>query len=371
MGNAASLPPPPLPGPLVGRLLFLAAALVIVIAGLRAAASLCVPLVFALFLAILSSPALRLFRRRRWPMALAVLIVVVADLAVLAGVLSLLVTSVGDLRTALPTYSERSVELVNNTVAWLAGRGVKVNAPTFEQMLEPDVLMGPLLGVLQGLASAISDLVLVLLIMVFMLVEATGFPQKVLRAFSTPEMYLARFATIALEVQRYLGYKTLINAAAGVFLGLAYGWLGVDFALLWGIAAFLLNYVPTVGPLLAAIPPVVLALLMLGPSRALAVLAVTVAFNTVLFNMVEPLVMGRRLGLSPAVVFLSLLVWGWIWGPVGMLLSVPLTMIVKIALETSPTYGWIAVMLSPAPKELRARAKSVLAEPGAGEKRAS
>ncbi len=126
--------------------------------------------------------------------------------------------------------------------------------------------------------------------------------------------------------------------------------IGVDFPLLWGMLAFLLNYIPTFGSILAAIPPVLLAMVQLGPGHAIAALAVFVMLNVLLGNFVEPYFMGRRLGLSTLVVFLSLVFWGWVWGPVGMLLSVPLTMIVKIMLENTEDLSWIAVLLGAGPK---------------------
>jgi len=190
----------------------------------------------------------------------------------------------------------------------------------------------------------LSNTLLVLLTVVFILFEAAGFPDKFRAAFGHSESS-QRFTKIRSEIQHYLGIKTVVSLTTGVAIGVAMAILGVDFPILWGGLAFLLNYIPNLGSILAAIPPVLLATVQLGPSQALVVAIVFVAVNVVLGNFVEPYFMGRRLGLSTLVVFLSLVFWGWVWGPVGMLLSVPLTMVVKIMLENTEDLRWIAVLL--------------------------
>ena len=119
--------------------------------------------------------------------------------------------------------------------------------------------------------------------------------------------------------------------------------IGVDYHVLWGLLAFLLNFIPTFGSILAAVPPVLLAIVQLGFGEALMTAALYVAVNVIVGSILEPRFMGKGLDLSSLVVFLSLVFWGWILGPVGMLLSVPLTIMLKIALESSPDTHWAAV----------------------------
>src|SRR5690606_25400577 len=151
--------------------------------------------------------------------------------------------------------------------------------------------------------------------------------------------------TVTREVQRFLAIKTLISLATGILIGVSVWLAGLDFALLLGLLAFLLNYVPNIGSILAAIPGIMLALIQYGVSRALIVLAAYLAVNVALGNILEPNLMGRRFGLSTLIVVLSLIFWGWVLGPVGMLLSVPLTMIVKIMLEHTQDFRWLAILL--------------------------
>jgi predicted PurR-regulated permease PerM len=208
-------------------------------------------------------------------------------------------------------------------------------------------------GTLKSLASALSNLVVVLLTVVFILLEAAGFPAKLRSALGDPGADLGQYEKMVTDVKRYLGMKTWVSLGTGILAGVWTAVLGVDFALVWGLTAFLFNFIPNLGSILAAVPPVLLAIIQFGFGRALAVAAGYVAINMVLGNVVEPMVMGRKLGLSTLVVFLSLIVWGWILGPVGMLLSVPLTMVVKIAMENSENYRWVAALLDVAPKDRR------------------
>ena len=194
---------------------------------------------------------------------------------------------------------------------------------------------------------------LVFLIMAFMLSEATVFPDKFhyITGDSTAEE--DRLTKVVTEVQTYLGIKTVVSLATGLILG---GWayvMGLDFPILLGMVAFLLNYIPTVGSILAAIPAVLLSVILVDTvGHALLVTLGYVVVNTVFGNILEPNLMGRRLGLSTLVVILALLFWGWAWGPLGALLSVPLTVIVKIWLENTTDLRWVAILLDKAPPSM-------------------
>jgi predicted PurR-regulated permease PerM len=191
---------------------------------------------------------------------------------------------------------------------------------------------------------------LVFLIMAFMLSEATVFPDKLHYITGDSSTDEDRMAKVVKEVQTYLGIKTVISLATGLLLG---GWsyfMGLDFPVLLGLIAFLLNYVPTVGSIIAALPALLLSIILVGTAaHAILVTLGYVVVNTVFGNILEPNLMGRRLGLSTLVVILSLLFWGWAWGPLGALLSVPLTVIVKIWLENTTDLRWVAVLLDKAP----------------------
>lgn len=325
--------------------LFVAAALVVILAGLKAAAPLIVPFLLAVFLSLLGAPVVLWLQKRKVPLALAVILVVLVMLGFVLGVVLLVGSSVTQLTAMIPKYQARFNELVVAGTSWLEAHGVEVSEKKLMGALDPGAVMGLVGGTLKSLAATLSNAVLVILTVTFILLEVSGFPAKMRAAMGDSNADLSRFARVTADVKTYLIYKTAVSLVTGV---IAAGWtaiLGVDFPILWGLLAFLMNYIPNLGSVLAAVPPTLLALLMQGPMTGILVAGGYVAINMVLGNVVEPMLMGRRLGLSTLVVFLSLIFWGWLWGPVGMLLSVPLTMVVKILLDNSENYHWVAVLL--------------------------
>jgi AI-2 transport protein TqsA len=336
-----------LPG-LPGALLTLAS-LVIVIAGLRAAAPIVLPFLFSLFLAILTLPLAEWLQSRRLPPVPAILGAVIVNLLVLAGILTLVAGSFRDFTLAAPRYQARLGEMATAMLAWLRARGVDTTQWVPTDVINPGIVLDLVTTLIANVAALLQNLVLVFLTMIFLLFEATGLPTKLHRALGGTTRTLEWVARVREEVQRYLGIKTLVSLATGLVIGVALAILGVDFPILWGLVAFILNYVPNLGSILAAIPAVLLTLVQHGLGRAVAVTVVYLVVNIVLGNIVEPALMGRRLRLSTLVVFISLVFWGWVWGPVGMLLSVPLTMVVKITLENTVDGRWIAVLLEPPP----------------------
>ncbi len=330
------------------RALLAVAALMVVVAGLKAAATLLLPLLLALFLAMVALPLLDGLQRLRVPTPLAVLLTILFALLVLAVLVWLVGGSIRDFAERVPKYQARLEALSAGWLGWLERRGLGLRGVVRPELLQAAQVMDLVGRTLGALASVLSNAFLVILTVLFILTEVAGFPAKLRAAFGA-ETATARFERIRREIQRYLAIKSVVSLATGSLVAVGLALLRVDFALLWGVLAFLLNYVPTLGSILAGVPPTVLALVQLGPGHALGVVAIFVAVNVALGNFIEPYLMGRRLGLSTLVVFLSLVFWGWVWGPVGMLLSVPLTMVVKILLENTPDLRWVAVLLDAAP----------------------
>jgi AI-2 transport protein TqsA len=327
------------------RVLIIGASLVVIVAGMRAAAPILLPFALALFLAILSLPLLNWLLARRVPVVLGVLATVLANVFVLGALLFVVSRSLTEFVNAMPRYLVLMQGMTDNMLARLAERGLDTTYWQTTDLLNPGALLELARGTLRSIASVVSTAVLVLIILIFILAEASGFGYKVRVAMGQADADLSRFARITLEVQRFLGIKTLTSLSTGTLIGVWVWLMGLDFPLLWGLVAFLLNYIPSVGSIIAAIPAVMLALLQYGVSRAIVVAIGYLAVNIVIGNLIEPNVMGRRLGLSALVVVLSLIFWGWVFGPIGMFLSVPLTVIVKISLENTNDFRWVAVML--------------------------
>ncbi|RPI72204.1 MAG: AI-2E family transporter [Geobacteraceae bacterium] len=220
------------------------------------------------------------------------------------------------------------------------------------EFVHPGAVMNLTARLLAELGSALSNMVLILLTVVFILLEASSFPVKLRAVLGHPEQVFPQFTRFVVDIERYMVIKTLISLATGLLVGIWLTILGVDFPILWGFLAFLLNYVPSVGSTIAAIPAVLLALIQLGIGSAGMAIAGYMVVNFILDGVVSTRLMGQRLGLSTLVVFLSLVFWGSLLGPVGMVLCIPLTMTLKFACENNKGTQWIAVLLGPeAPPE--------------------
>ncbi len=340
--------PAPSPSPLHfrgARLLFIPASLVVVIAGLKAAQSFFLPLLMALFLTILCVPPMRWLERRGLPTWLATLLVIAGAILAVLAVAVVIGGSLQSFYVELPFYRARLDGMVQTALSWLSGHGFDVSAQELTADINTGAVMDLAGSIASSLVAAFSNVVLVLLLMAFMLLELHGAPRKIRLALGDPEADISDIGRGAALVQRYLAVKTimgLLNAAIAIAVCFAFG---IDFALLWGLFAFLFNFVPNIGSVLAGIPPVLLGLVQYGPARAALVAAFYILLDFTTSNWLEPRMMGRRLGLSPLVVMLSLVFWGWLWGPVGMLLSVPLTSATKLFCEHSEDMRWLAVLL--------------------------
>ena len=327
------------------RALLTVASLIVVVAGLNAAQPILIPVLLALLLAILCSPAVFWLREHRVPTVAAVLLVVLILLGVLSVFGVVVGGSINGFMEAAPRYQQRIDTLGSSLTGWMKAQGLDVGEIDTSDVFQPGALIGFLGRGLTAVLSMVSNTLVVTLILVFMLLEAAGLPIKLRAALGSPDADLRRFTKAAREIQKYLGLKTAISALTGLLIGTWVAVLGLDFALTWGFLAFLLNFIPNIGSIIAAVPAVLLALVQLGLAQALLVAAGFVVVNVVLGNLVEPQLMGRTLGMSTLVIFLSLVFWGWLWGPVGMFLSVPLTMILKIGMENSRDLKPIAIML--------------------------
>ncbi len=321
------------------------AALVIVIAGMRAAAPLLTPLLLSIFLAVLTAPPMFYLRDRGLPTGAALLLVVFVLVVLGVGLAALIGGSLNDFSANLPGYETRLREQSRELRLWLEGVGLHLPRETFTELLDPARAMHLAGQVISGLGGLLANAFLILLTVIFLLFEASQLPAKLNAVIGGSEGSMQRLGSIAQNINRYMAIKALTSLLTGVGVALCLLPIGVDFPVLWGLLAFLLNFVPNIGSIIAAVPAVLLALVQLGPMGAVWTILVYLLINTVVGNVLEPRVMGRGLGLSTLVVFVSLVFWGWVLGPVGMFLSVPLTMTLKIALDSSPGTRPAAVLL--------------------------
>lgn len=331
------------------RFLFVLAMLVVVVFGLRMAAPILLPFFLALFLAVLSLPIMVWLQERGLPASLAIAATVLVDVAVFGVIVLLASQSASEFQSQLPRYAARLQRLTAEGIRWVEARGVPVGNYMPTELLNPSAVMDLVGGTVGRALAFVTNTFLVFLIMIFVLGEATVFPSKFRAILGREKGHSTRLIRIVREVQEYLFIKTVISLATGILLGLWAWAMDLDFPILLGLVAFVLNYVPTIGSVLASVPAVLLSVVLHGLGHAFVVALGYLAVNTAFGNIIEPSFMGRRLGLSTLVVILSLIFWGWVWGPVGALLAVPLTMVVKIMLENTPDLRWVAVLLDKSP----------------------
>ncbi|MFN2316632.1 MAG: AI-2E family transporter [Gemmatimonadales bacterium] len=323
------------------------ASVIVVVAGLRAAVPLFTPFALAVFIAIVSLPTLQFLRRFRLPTGLAILGIGVITAAILAFFSWIVLRTAMELRHELPGYVTRVQELEAVIRARLQTWGLDLGPRDYSTFFEPERVIDFATSAALGVTSAATVFFLILLFLIFILAESVAIPDKLRRVYGTGTQGLTSGVVVLAQVQRYLVLKTLISLVTGLAIGTGAAILGVDFALFWGLLAFLLNYVPNIGSVIAAVPAVAVALLQLGVAPALGLAAIFLTVNVVVGNFVDPIVIGRELRLSPLIVLMSLVFWGWVWGPVGMFLSVPLTIIVRIVLENTESLKRVSKMMGP------------------------
>jgi predicted PurR-regulated permease PerM len=328
-----------------GLFLLYTSAFIIVVAGMRAAASLLIPFLLSMVIAIISAQPLFFLRQKRVPTILALLIVVIGVIGIGMVIAVIIGTSIDDFSRSVPLYQERLREKTILVLEWLDRLGIDVPKERLLEAFNPGAAMRMTASVLSGFGKVLTNAFFILLTVIFILLEASGFQDKLHVALADPGKSFNYLEKTIHNVQRYMAIKTWVSLATGIIIAVWLTILGVDYPLLWGMLAFLLNYVPSIGSIIAAVPAILLAVIQLGTGSALLTGLGYVVVNVVIGSVIEPRIMGRGLGLSTLVVFLSLVFWGWVFGPVGMLLSVPLTMAVKIALDSNEDTRWIAILL--------------------------
>ncbi|MBD8168757.1 AI-2E family transporter [Erwinia persicina] len=343
----------PLPQEKIGQnILLKLATLVMILGGIKLSAEIMVPFLMALFFAIVLNPLVTWLMRRGIRRGLAISLVVLVVLIGLALIIAMIAGSLQEFSEVYPQLQAQAEQKLAIIQHFAARFHIMISPESLAQRLDPNAVMDVATTMLGQFSGAMTQIVLVMMTVIFMLFEVHHLPYKLRYALVNPQIRIAGLHRALKGVTHYLALKTLISLATGILVWLALMALGVKFALLWGLVAFVLNFVPNIGPVIAGIPPVLQALLLNTPLEAGLVATLFIAIHMLLGNLLEPRVMGRGLGLSSLVVFLSLIFWGWLLGPVGMLLSVPLTSVCKILMETTPGGSKLAILLGNGRKSL-------------------
>ena len=322
------------------------AAIVVIVAGMKAASALIVPFMIAAFLALITVRPMLWLQANRVPTVLAALLIVLTILAALTVVGVVVGRSLAAFTAALPAYQQQLQGLMDGAVAFFAQyTDSDQSVERVGDLINPGWAMGLAATLLNAVRDIMTNTLLITFTVIFILLEASSFPTKISAAFGESARSLTGTRQFLDDLGRYLGIKTLVSIVTGLLVWLLTWGLGLDFPRLWGMLAFLLNYIPTLGSIIAAVPAVLLALVQLGVGEATATAIGFMAINIAFGNFIEPRLMGYGVGISPLIVFVGLIFWGWVFGPVGMLLSVPLSMTLKLALENDERTRWVAIFI--------------------------
>lgn len=332
----------------VQNVLVVVAAIFIILAGLKAANNIVVPFLLATFIAIIISPALTTLEKFAIPRVISFVVVVICFLGFLGLIGNVAIGTMFDFLGQLPELNKKLEILIKSWASKLGDSDfseiIVLNHSLFS--IESNKLIATTSSLLKTASAVLSMWFFILLMVAFMLFETSIMQDKIVYLNSTfPKATLFTSAFVG-HLKKYLLVKTIISLATGLLIGFGLWYLELPYALLWGIVAFILNYIPTIGSIVAAIPAVIIALLTGNIIDTVWVIAIYVAANTIFGTIIEPRLIGEELGISTITVLFSLLLWGYVLGIGGLFLAIPLTMSIQIALRINPKTEFIAVLLS-------------------------
>ena len=320
-------------------------AFILAIAGIIYAQSIIISLLLALFISIIMAEPIYWLQKKKLPQGLAVTIVLLGSLLVFLVFVEIIGSSVASFSKDAPKYEQSLKELGGTVVNFLSSKGINISTDQLSGIIDPSKIMKLTAVVLGDLGGFMGNSLTIFFLVVFLLLELDSFSLKAKAIAKHTNASFEYLRTISDSIRHYLSIKMMTSLITGLVIWLGLAILGLDYAILWALIAFLLNFIPNIGSIIAAIPAVMFAMIQLGFGGAAWTIAIFLTVNMVVGNVVEPKMMGKGLGLSTFVVFFSLIFWGFILGTVGMFLSVPLTMTIKIILSQKPGTRWIAVLL--------------------------
>jgi len=322
------------------------ASLVIIIAGMKLSAAILAPFLFAIFVSIIAVFPLFWMYDKGINKGLAITILISSMLLIGLTFTFVLGSSISNFINSLPKYEAILKSNIEAIIPVLADYGIDVSKSTFVKYINPSSALKTVGNIVSQLGNLLTNLFLITFISIFILLEASSLPNKLKYILKGSTVSLANLKEIGQNIKNYLLIKTYVSLLTGLVVTLALYALQIDFAILWGVIAFLLNYVPNIGSIMAAVPASMMAIIQYGFSKFILVIILYFFINIIIGNIIEPKFMGKGLGLSTLVVFLSLIFWGWVLGIVGMFLSVPLTIIIKIVFSVSKDKKWVSILLS-------------------------
>jgi predicted PurR-regulated permease PerM len=323
------------------------AALIIVIAGTLEAQSFITIFLLSAFVSIISVHPVQWLDKKKVPHGLSVMIVLLGIILIISGLSGIVGGSISSFTSHLGNYENRLKEISQSINSTLKNYGIELSMDHLTNMFDPAKVLDYTASTLSQLGNLMSNMALIFFIVMFVLLEMNSISLKanLFGIVTKKRKTVSSLSRIESSIRHYLVIKTLISLLTGIMIGIWLWILGIEYPILWALIAFLLNYIPNIGSIIAAIPTLLFAWIQKDFAMSIWVLSGYVFTNMLIGYYIEPRVMGRGMGLSTLVVFLSLIIWGYLLGLVGMFLSVPLTMILKIILENSDETKAFAAIL--------------------------
>ena len=308
------------------------ASIFIIIGAMKLSSDILTPFFLALFISIIASQPVNWLYKKGVPKSISIIIVMLLLISFGVFMGGLIGGSIAQFTQNLPILDKNFKESIATFIIGLNDLGINISSDKIINMIDPGKIMGYTAATINGMGNILGQTFFIVLIALFMLFEIDSFPTKykIITYGSARRDY--NFAVIIHNVRSYLGIKTLTSLSTGLIIAFGLKFAGIQYAFFWGLIAFLMNYIPNIGSLLAAIPALIFALIENGLEGALWTAGIFAVVNLLIGSIIEPKIMGDGLGLSTLVVLLSLIFWGWVFGPIGMFLSVPFTMSLKIIL---------------------------------------
>lgn len=325
--------------------LFYVAATIIVISGIKMGAPILNPILMAVFFSVIIFQPIAWLKRKGLNGVLAILIVVLGLLIVIVGMGGAVTRSIIHFSQNLPSYKNELHEITTTGINFLNGYGLDISTTSVTENFDASSALGYAGKFITGIGGLLGQITLLVLVAAFILGETNSFPIKLKAILKDPDVSLGNITAISKNIRYYLGVKTLTGLIGGVSVTVILLIMKVEYAIMWGILVLLMRYIPNIGSVIAAIPIMLFVLIQDGIVGVLYVGTAYGIINFILGQIVEPKFLAKGMNLSTLAVFLSLVFWGWILGDIGMLLAVPITMGMKISLETRENSKWMAIML--------------------------
>jgi len=330
----------------IGYYFIVTASITIILYGLNEAGHLIVPFLLSLFLSVILLPAYNFFNKKGIPNVISLFIIIGFLLVIIFFIVKLLSVNIQQFNQNLPEYTKILSLKYENFYQYALSHGIEIPISQLDNIINTKNSLSFVTKIIENLSSVFTNSFVIFFTVIFMLLESELFSYKVkLISKDTKHNTVSHIKSIIKHIKEYMVLKTVVSLLTGFIIWVGLTIIGVDYAFLWAVTAFLFNFIPNIGSIIAAVPAVLLTLIQLDLSSVGQVAGLYIVVNVVMGSVVEPKMMGKGLGLSSLVVFLSLLFWGGLFGIVGMLLAIPLTIIIKIVLDSNENTRWISILL--------------------------